>query len=84
MRVPFLESRVVPAHWPTKGWQTSTPEKQGMDSKILADALDYIRERDLALHSLLIVRHGYVVLDAYFYPLKGAGGGPTGGSERLF
>lgn len=71
MRVPFLKSRAVPAYWPTKGWQTSTPEQQGMDSKVLADALDYVGERDLTLHSLLIVRHGYVILDAYFYPYTG-------------
>jgi len=70
-RVPFRESRTVPAYWPTKGWQTSTPEQQGMDSKILADALDYVRDRDLAQHSLLVVRHGYVILDAYFYPYTG-------------
>ena len=70
-RVPFLESRVAPTYWPTKGWQTSTPEQQGMDSNVLADALDYVRQHDLALHSLLIVRHGYVILDAYFYPYSG-------------
>jgi CubicO group peptidase (beta-lactamase class C family) len=70
-RGPFLKSRGVPAYWPTKGWQTSTPERQGMDSKVLADALDHVGERNLALHSLLIVRHGYVILDAYFYPYTG-------------
>ena len=70
-RVPFPKSRVVPAYWPTKGWQTSTPEQQGMDSRVLADALNYVGERAMALHSLLIVRHGYVILDAYFYPYAG-------------
>ena len=70
-RVPYPKSRTVPTYWPSKGWQTSTPEQQGMDSKVLADALDYVEERDLALHSLLIVRHGYVILDAYFYPYTG-------------
>jgi len=70
-RVPLLKSRTVPDYWPTSGWQTSTPEQQGLDSNVLADALDYVGEQDLALHSLLIVRHGYVVLDAYFYPYTG-------------
>jgi len=70
-RVPLLSSRTVPDYWPTRGWQSSTPEQQGMDSNVLADALDYVGEQDLALHSLLIVRHGYVVLDAYFYPYTG-------------
>ena len=57
-----------PAYWPTEGWLTSPPEKQGMDSRVLTDMLEYVHQRNLNLHSLLIVRHGYVVLDAYFYP----------------
>jgi CubicO group peptidase (beta-lactamase class C family) len=55
-------------YWPTEGWQTSTPEQQGLDSEKLAEALDYIREEDVNIHSLLIIRNGYVVTDAYFYP----------------
>jgi hypothetical protein len=27
--------------WPTNGWQTSTPEEQGMDSKELAKVIDF-------------------------------------------
>jgi len=37
----------------------------------LVGALDHIKTRNLAVHSLLVVRHGYVVLDAYFYPYTG-------------
>lgn len=59
---------VTPTYWPTQGWRTSTPEAQGVDSALLAQAVDRIRIRGLAVDSLLIVRHGYVVLDAYFYP----------------
>jgi CubicO group peptidase (beta-lactamase class C family) len=58
----------APAYWPTNGWRSSTPEQQGIDSVKLADALDYIRQHDINIHSLLLVRNGYVVLDAYFYP----------------
>jgi len=58
----------VPDYWPTHGWRSSTPEAQGMDSGLLAQAVDLIREQGIAVDSLLIVRHGYVVLDAYFYP----------------
>ncbi len=55
-------------YWPTHGWRTTAPEQQGMDSDKLREALDYIQQRDLNIHSLLIVRNGYVVLEAYFYP----------------
>lgn len=54
--------------WPTSSWTTSTPEAQGLDSAVLADALETIRARNLPVHSLLIARHGRIVLDAYFHP----------------
>jgi len=58
------------ATWPTEGWQTSNPEEQGMDSERLAEALDFLQEHreEYHLHSLLIIRHGYIVADVYFYP----------------
>lgn len=58
-----------PAYWPTEGWQSSTPEQQGMDSEQLAEALDFLQEQDdFNIHSLLIIRNGYMVTDAYFDP----------------
>jgi len=59
------------AGWPTAGWRTCTPEEQGIDSAKLADGLTAIRERGLNIHSLLIIRNGWVVLDASFYPYDG-------------
>ena len=52
--------------WPTKGWQVATPESQGMDSGRLAQLIDTVgaRQQD----SLLIVRHGKLVADAYYAP----------------
>ncbi|MBR1226917.1 serine hydrolase [Bradyrhizobium sp. AUGA SZCCT0176] len=52
--------------WPTRQWQTSTPEEQGMDSMALANLLDFGKTR--SLDSLLLVRHGRIVLDAYYAP----------------
>lgn len=52
--------------WPTKEWQTSTPEEQGMDSKALAELVDFGTSR--SLDSLLIARHGRLVLDVYYAP----------------
>jgi CubicO group peptidase (beta-lactamase class C family) len=54
--------------WPTHGWAISTPEAQGIDSNALADAMATIRARHLPVHSLLVERHGAIVLDAYFHP----------------
>jgi CubicO group peptidase (beta-lactamase class C family) len=54
--------------WPTEEWQTSTPEAQGMDSALLTAMLETIAEDDLPIHSILVVRNSYVVLEAYNAP----------------
>ncbi|MCC7448713.1 MAG: serine hydrolase [Anaerolineae bacterium] len=53
-------------YWPTRGWRTSTPEDQGMDSRQLARMLTAIREQKLLLYSFLVIRHGYIVSETYF------------------
>jgi len=55
---------------PTEGWRTSTPEKQGMHSGMLADMLENIKERGYAIESITIIRNGYIVADAYFHPFE--------------
>jgi CubicO group peptidase (beta-lactamase class C family) len=52
--------------WPTRQWQTSSPEEQGMDSAALAKLLGYGATR--SFDSLLIARRGRIVLDAYYAP----------------
>lgn len=66
-------TRVVapPEYWPTHSWRRSTPEQQGIDSVKLADVFAYVRTHNIDIHSLQIVRNGYLVLDAYFYPYDG-------------
>lgn len=61
----------APAYWPTVGWRNGTPEEQGIDSARLADALLTIREKGIKVHSLMLIRNGYVVLEAYIYPYDG-------------
>ena len=57
-----------PAYWPTDGWRTTTPEQQGMDSEQLVQMVDAIQEQQLPIHSLLIVRNGYLISEIYAYP----------------
>ena len=67
-----LPSLPAPDYWPTQGWQTSTPEQQGIDSAQLAEMVQTIQEKQIAIDSLMIVRNGYVVLDAYYSPYDGS------------
>lgn len=57
------------APWPTAGWTSASPEQAGMDSSRLLTLMDFIsQQQDLDLHSLLVIRRGYLVLDLNIYP----------------
>ncbi|MCP4166737.1 MAG: serine hydrolase [Chloroflexi bacterium] len=67
--VPPTPTPIQPDYWPTDGWRSSTPEEQGMDSEKLAALMDYLQNQNsFDIHSLLIIRNGYVVTDVYFPP----------------
>lgn len=59
---------VAANYWPTDGWRNSTPEEQGMDSGQLADLVEDIQKSGKRVDSVTVIRNGYVVLNAYFYP----------------
>lgn len=72
--IPRLDRAVrpdEPPYWPTDGWQTSSPETQGIDSAKLAQAMLSWQEQDIPIHSLMLIRNGYKVADATFYPYDG-------------
>jgi CubicO group peptidase (beta-lactamase class C family) len=52
--------------WPTEGWETSSPEAQGMTSRDLADLVTFGISN--GMHSLLVTRHGKIVAEAYYAP----------------
>jgi CubicO group peptidase (beta-lactamase class C family) len=52
--------------WPTKSWQVSTPEEQGMDSASLARLVETVG--GYKQDSLMIVRRGKIVAEAYYAP----------------
>ncbi len=51
-------------------WKTSSPEAQGMNSLIFANAIKNARQDNANIHSLLIIKNDHIVLDASFYPFK--------------
>ncbi len=53
-------------YWPTTGWKTSIPEKQGMDSAKLLIADEFIQNRLPDAFSLLVVKNGYLVFEKYY------------------
>ena len=65
---PYAAS--TPDYYPTQGWQTSTPEAQGIPSGSLLDLLKSIKQNGYNIQSITIVRNGYLVLDAYLFPFE--------------
>ncbi|HEY2232161.1 MAG TPA: serine hydrolase, partial [Candidatus Angelobacter sp.] len=63
-------SAAAPAYYPTRGWRESTPEQQGVDSGMLAAMVGNIIQKHMNVHSVTVIRHGYVILDSYFYPYQ--------------
>jgi CubicO group peptidase (beta-lactamase class C family) len=57
-----------PAYWPDTEWRTSTPEEQGIDSASILAMLHEIQQKNLNIHSVLVIRHGYLVTEVYFPP----------------
>jgi len=55
-------------YWPGREWRTAEPESQGVDSDALGAVIDRVLGQNLGVHSLLVIRHGYLVLHADFYP----------------
>lgn len=56
---------------PLDDWPTAPPEEQGFDSAELAGTVEQIKELNLPIDSLQLVRNGVLILDAYFYPYLG-------------
>jgi CubicO group peptidase (beta-lactamase class C family) len=55
-------------YWPKENWRVSTPEAQGMDSGRIYAMLKAIAKGPKKINSLLIIRNGYLVTEAYFNP----------------
>src|SRR5437879_11352209 len=51
-------------------WTTALPEEVGLDSAALVEMFNHVRQQDVPVHSAQIVRHGKLMLDAYFYPYR--------------
>lgn len=69
------DSKSIPwAPWPTQAWASASPEQAGMDSSRLLTLLDFLPQQDLDLHSLLVIRRGYVVLEVNVFPNQAATG----------
>ena len=52
-----------PSYWPT-----TAPDDQGMNADLLTEMVDTVQGHDYSIHSVTVIRNGYLVLDEYFPP----------------
>ena len=55
----------VPSSGQGSDWVTSSPEEQGMDAGKLEAVMAYIDEHEMAVDSIVVVRHGHIVFEMY-------------------
>lgn len=64
----LVGAAAAPTSWPTADWPTSTPEDQGMSSNALADVVEFGAAN--GMDSLLVIRHGQIVVEAHYAPFR--------------
>ena len=55
--------------WPPNSseWTEVTPEEQGLDSNKIADMFKFIEKNSYDIHSVIIVRNGYLLTEEYLH-----------------
>jgi CubicO group peptidase (beta-lactamase class C family) len=51
-------------------WKHTSPEDQEMNSNILINGIEHLKNENKNVHSLLVIKNNHLVLDAYFYPFQ--------------
>ncbi|MFC2112439.1 serine hydrolase domain-containing protein [Bacteroidota bacterium] len=62
-------------YWPTQQWKSCTPEEVGMDSKLLRmmnEDMVLQKRLHIDVHSVHVIRKGYLVAEQYYSPEFGA------------
>lgn len=65
----IAEGEFLGEYWPTDEWRSCAPDEVGMDPKKLKELNEEIRlllEMNIEIHSLLIVKDGYIVAEQYY------------------
>jgi CubicO group peptidase (beta-lactamase class C family) len=56
----------IEAYWPTEGWRVAMAEDVGIDYEVLEGMVEHINAWGIGADSVMVIKDGYVVLDAYF------------------
>ena len=65
-----VSAKTEELYFPADDWASTTPEAQGMNSKLIDELFEFIDYYNLNIESLLVSRNGYIVNDSYLYDSK--------------
>jgi len=54
-------------YWPTNEWTEVNPEDQRLDSNSISSMFGYIEDNCLDVHSVIIIRNGYLLTEEFLY-----------------
>ena len=72
----IAEGDYLGVYWPTEAWRSCSPKEVGMDPKKLKELNEEIRlllEMQINIHSIVIIRKGYIVAEQYYSEEYGPG-----------
>jgi CubicO group peptidase (beta-lactamase class C family) len=58
----------IEPYWPTEGWRVASAEDVGVSYDVLEGMIEHINAEGFGPDSVMVIKDGYVVLDAYFPP----------------
>jgi CubicO group peptidase (beta-lactamase class C family) len=58
----------IEPYWPTEGWRVARAEDVGVSYGVLEGMIEHINAEGIGADSVMVIKDGYVVLDAYFPP----------------
>ena len=56
----------IEPYWPTEGWRVAMAEDVGISYEVLEGMVEHINAWGIGADSVMVIKDGYVVLDAYF------------------
>lgn len=70
-KLQHLPRKIASVHyWPQEDWRKASPESQGVDSEHLWRMFSFIKEGNIPIQSVIIIRNGYLITEAYLYPFQ--------------
>ncbi|EHQ30935.1 serine hydrolase domain-containing protein [Mucilaginibacter paludis] len=64
----FSQSKNIRKNDEFSAFQIGEPEEEGFSSSKLSAIFPYVRNQQVNVHSLMIIRNDKIIFDAYFYP----------------